>query len=73
MVLDGSEDAASRAKLMLGWDVNNGVARRAWAKNENALITIKKAMEEDPKLKVTLPNHTEQSTINLALSAFHQK
>jgi len=46
---------------MLHWDVNNGVARRSWARNEGAEIAIKRAMRQEPKLKVTLPFHVEDS------------
>lgn len=56
MLLDGSEDADRRLKTMLHWDVNNGIARRSWARNEGAMFAIKRAMEKEPKLKVTLPN-----------------
>lgn len=56
MTLDGSDEAARRLKQMLHWDVNNGIARRSWAKNESALFAIKRAMDENPKLKVTIPN-----------------
>ena len=56
MVLDGSEDADRRLKMMLHWDVNNGIARRGWARNQSALFAIKRAMEQNSKLKVTLPN-----------------
>ncbi len=56
LVLDGSSEADSRSEMMLKWDVNNGVARRAWAGNENALMNIKRQMEFDNKLKVTLPS-----------------
>lgn len=55
MLLDGSADADSRLKMMLHWDVNNGIARRNWARNEGAVFAIKRAMEAEPKLKVTLP------------------
>lgn len=55
MLLDGSEDAERRLKMMLHWDVNNGIARRNWARNENAIFAIKRAMEQEPLLKVTLP------------------
>jgi len=55
MLLDGTEDAARRLDAMLHWDVNNGVARRAWAKNEGALATAKRAMAREPRLKLTLP------------------
>jgi len=55
MLLDGSEDADRRLKSMLHWDVNNGIARRNWARNEGATYAIKRAMEAEPKLKVTIP------------------
>jgi len=56
LVLDGSEDADRRAKQMLFWDVNNGIARRSWARNKEALFAIKREMQRTPDLKVTLPN-----------------
>lgn len=56
MVLDGSKDAERRLKSMLFWDVSNGIARRNWARNEGAIFTIKRAMELEPKLEITLPN-----------------
>ncbi|AYF45381.1 urocanate hydratase [Halobacteriovorax sp. BALOs_7] len=56
MVLDGSEDCDRRIKSMLFWDVNNGINRRSWARNEGATFAIKRAMEKEPLLKVTLPN-----------------
>ena len=56
MVLDGSADADRRLHCMLHWDVNNGIARRNWARNEGATFAIKRAMEAEPRLKVTLPN-----------------
>ena len=55
LVLDGSEEAGKRAASMLLWDVNNGVTRRSWAGNDNAIFAIKRAMEQEPKLKVTVP------------------
>ena len=55
MLLDGSADSERRLKMMLHWDVNNGIARRNWARNENAIFAIKRAMEQEPLLKVTLP------------------
>lgn len=63
MVLDGSEDAARRLKSMLFWDVNNGIARRSWARNEEAVFAIKRAMENEPMLKVTLPNMVDDSLL----------
>ncbi len=61
MVLDGSNDAERRLQSMLFWDVNNGIARRSWARNEGAVFAIKRAMELQPNLKVTLPNNVEDS------------
>ncbi len=56
MLLDGSDDADRRLKMMLHWDVNNGIARRGWARNEGAIFAIKREMERTPDLKVTLPH-----------------
>ena len=56
MLIDGSSESETKLKMMLHWDVNNGVARRSWARNEEAIFTIKKEMERTPELKVTLPN-----------------
>jgi urocanate hydratase len=61
MLLDGSEDADRRLKSMLFWDVNNGISRRSWARNEGAVFAIKRAMEAEPKLKVTLPNFVDEN------------
>jgi urocanate hydratase len=61
MVLDGSKAAKDRLKSMLFWDVNNGIARRNWARNEGAIFTIKRAMTEEPRLKVTLPNRVDET------------
>ncbi len=63
MVLDGSADADRRLHCMLHWDVNNGIARRNWARNEGATFAIKRAMEAEPKLKVTLPNLVEDKIL----------
>lgn len=63
MVLDGSEDADRRLKSMLLWDVNNGIARRGWARNEEAIFSIKREMERTPSLKVTLPNLTDDELL----------
>ena len=60
MVLDGSTDAQRRLENMLFWDVNNGIARRGWARNEEAVFAIKRAMENNPQLKVTLPNFVDE-------------
>ena len=64
MLLDGSGDADRRLKMMLHWDVNNGIARRNWARNEGAIFAIKRAMEAEPKLKVTLPNIVDENLLN---------
>ncbi|MEX1003700.1 MAG: urocanate hydratase [Crocinitomicaceae bacterium] len=64
MLLDGSEDADRRLKMMLHWDVNNGIARRSWARNEGAIFAIKREMERTPNLKVTLPNLVDEDVIN---------
>lgn len=64
MVLDGSPEAERRLKLMLLWDVNNGISRRSWARNEGAIFAIKRAMEEYPEMKVTVPNLADDDLIN---------
>jgi urocanate hydratase len=63
MLLDGSDDAERRAKQMLFWDVNNGISRRAWARNEEANFAIKREMERTPNLKVTIPNLVDDSLL----------
>ncbi|MBO7201093.1 MAG: urocanate hydratase [Bacteroidales bacterium] len=63
MVLDGSEDCDRRLHSMLFWDVNNGISRRSWARNEGAIFAIKRAMEAEPRLKVTLPNIVDDSIL----------
>jgi urocanate hydratase len=64
MVLDGSTEAEKRLKSMLFWDVNNGISRRSWARNEGAEFAIKRAMEIEPQLKVTLPNKVDDSILD---------
>jgi urocanate hydratase len=63
MLLDGSEDADRRLQMMLHWDVNNGISRRSWARNEGAVFAIKREMERTPALKVTLPNLVDDQLI----------
>lgn len=63
MVLDGSKEAKKRLKNMLYWDVNNGIARRSWARNKEAIFTIKRAMSENEKLKITLPVEADEALI----------
>ena len=64
MLIDGSEESATKVQSMLHWDVNNGIARRSWARNEEAIFAIKNEMERTPELKVTLPNFVDESIIN---------
>jgi urocanate hydratase len=64
MLLDGSAQAQRNLTSMLHWDVNNGIARRNWARNENAMFAIKRAMEAEPLLKVTLPNLVEDQLLD---------
>ncbi|MDR6514089.1 urocanate hydratase [Chryseobacterium camelliae] len=64
MLLDGSDDADRRLKSMLFWDVNNGISRRSWARNEGAIFAIKRAMEAEPNLKVTLPNFVDENLLS---------
>lgn len=61
MLLDGSPEAEKRLTSMLHWDVNNGIARRSWARNDEAIFAIKRAMNEEPLLKVTLPNKVDEN------------
>jgi len=61
MLIDGSKAAAKRIKSMLFWDVNNGIARRNWARNDEAIFAIKRAMKNEKKLKVTIPNKVNPS------------
>jgi urocanate hydratase len=64
MLLDGSSEADQRLQNMLHWDVNNGVARRAWARNTGAVSAIKRAMDGESRLKVTIPELVEQSLLD---------
>ena len=64
MLIDGSKEASKRIKSMLFWDVNNGIARRNWARNEEAIFAIKRAMKNEKKLKVTIPNKVDLSLFN---------
>lgn len=65
MLLDGSDDADRRLKSMLLYDVNNGIARRSWARNKPAIFAIKREMERTPGLKITLPNLVEDDLSDL--------
>ena len=64
LVLDGSKESSTRLQQMLGWDVNNGIARRAWARNSGAEFAIRNAMERNKLLRVTLPQHADDSILD---------
>ena len=64
MVIDGSEDSARHIREMLFWDVNNGIARRSWARNTGALEAVKREMARTPGLCVTLPNLADDAIID---------
>tara|TARA_Y100000589_G_scaffold218447_1_gene206085 strand:+ start:1285 stop:3294 length:2010 start_codon:yes stop_codon:yes gene_type:complete len=64
MLLDGTKAADKKLRSMLFWDVNNGISRRSWARNEEAIFAIKRAMEHEPLLKVTIPNTTDDELID---------
>lgn len=68
MLLDGSRECEERLQSMLHWDVNNGVARRAWARNDGAQFAIKRAMEAEPLLSVTLAQHADEHVLDEALN-----
>lgn len=67
MVLDGSADSDRRLKAMLHWDVNNGIARRAWARNPNAVWSIQEEMKREPRLQVTLPHEADDGLLERTL------
>ena len=64
MLLDGTDDADRRLRSMLFWDVNNGISRRSWARNEEAVFAIKRAMKQTPELKVTLPSFADDKLVD---------
>ncbi len=68
LLLDGSEDCDRRLHQMLHWDVNNGVARRAWARNEGAEFAIQRAMDTEPGLHVTMPVHADEALVDRAVN-----
>ena len=67
MVIDGSDDSARHIREMLLWDVNNGIARRSWARNKGAIDAIRRQMEMTPDLQVTLPNFADENLIKKSL------
>ena len=64
MVIEGSKECDKKIESMLQWDVNNGVARRCWARNSGAIFAIKQAMKLNSDLKVTLPNEVDDKYLN---------
>ena len=67
MVIDGSEDSARHIRNMLFWDVNNGIARRSWARNSGSRFAIEREMARTPGLKVTIPNLADDNLINATI------
>jgi urocanate hydratase len=67
MVIDGSADADRRIRSMIAWDVNNGIARRAWARNEGAEFAIRRAMVADARMTITMPEHADDAIVDDAL------
>ena len=61
MVLDGSQESEDKLRSMLFWDVTNGLARRSWARNKEAIFSVNRAMEMEQKLKITMPNIVDDS------------
>ena len=68
MVIDGSEDSARHIRQMLFWDVNNGIARRSWARNSGAMSAILRQMQRTPQLRVTMPVMADDTLIDNALN-----
>ena len=69
MVIDGSPEAERRIREMLFWDVNNGIARRSWARNEGAQAAIRREMERTPELQVTMPSEADDELVRKTLIA----
>jgi len=70
MAIDGSEDSARHIREMLFWDVNNGIARRSWARNKGSMDAIRREMERTPELTVTMPNLVDDDVIDNAVTIF---
>jgi urocanate hydratase len=70
MAIDGSEDSARHIREMLFWDVNNGIARRSWARNTGSMDAIRREMERTPELTVTMPNLVDDDVIDNAVTIF---
>jgi urocanate hydratase len=67
MLLDGTKDTGKKLRMMLHWDVNNGIARRSWARNKRAIVTLKREMDRTPGLKVTIPYIADDEVIDEAV------
>jgi urocanate hydratase len=67
MVIDGSPEADRRIRSVIAWDVNNGIARRAWARNEGAELAIRRAMVADARMRITMPEHADEDLVDEAL------
>ena len=67
LVLDGTKDAARRAREMLSWDVSNGLARRAWAGNPGATYAVSEAMKAEPDMQVTMPSSADIDLVGKAV------
>ena len=68
MVVDGTEESDRRVREMLLWDVNNGIARRSWARNQGSIDAIRREMQRTPGLTVTLPQMADDAIIERALT-----
>ena len=64
MVIDGTEESDAKIREMLFWDVNNGIARRSWARNQGSMDAIRREMERTPELRVTLPNLVDDELLD---------
>jgi len=67
MIIDGSERAKANIESMISWDVNNGIARRSWARNAGAKFAIKKAMERNNKLEITISNLVDENILDFLI------
>jgi hypothetical protein len=73
MYIDGTKDTARRIRMMLNWDVSNGIARRSWARNEGAMFTLKREMERTPGLNVTVPYIADDEIIENVFKMVEEK
>jgi urocanate hydratase len=73
MVLDGTPETEIKLRSMIHWDVNNGIARRSWARNKEAIFTLNREMERTPDLQVTLPYIADDKLIEDAMNTVWKK